>query len=100
MGFPPTGTPVEGDATVLRAPGAWAPPTLPTSSATTTTSTSSPSSGHGAWRWWHGGWRTELDAQPLRLRRRHLFLGWEELSSDEVLSGTLAGEGGLRRVVW
>jgi hypothetical protein len=96
MRFPPTGTPVEGDTTVLRAPGAWAPPTLPTSATTTTTS----SYGDGAWRWWCGSWGAELDAQPLRLGRRYLFLGREELSSDEVIPGPLAGEGGLRRVVW
>lgn len=96
MGFPATGTPVEGDTPVLRASGAWAPPTLPT---TTACSCTSSSSSYSSGRWCHSGWRTELNAKPLSLRRRHLFLRRKELPRDKVLTGTLTREGGLRRVV-
>lgn len=98
MGFPATGTPVEGHTAVLRAAGAWAPPALPASAAATATASSS-SSGYGARRWRRGGRGAEFDAEPVGLGRRDLVVGGEELPGDEVVGGGVAGEGGLGRVV-
>lgn len=99
MGFPATGTPVEGHTAVLRAAGAWAPPALPASAAATATATASSSSGHGARRRRRGGRGAEFHAEPLGLGRRDLLVGGEELPGDEVVGGGVAGEGGLGRVV-